>query len=82
MGELRHDAAERPLRQQGAGDADEFRYASINAADAGEHVAQREIEEALHGGQQDGHVEECRLAGASVRIFRVLCPKAVILRTC
>ena len=54
MQQLGHDAGEHALRQQRAGDADELGHAAIDAADAGEHVAQRVVEQPLHRGEQDG----------------------------
>ena len=44
-----HDAQKSAFGQQGVGDADEFGYATVHAAHAGENVTQDTVQQPLHG---------------------------------
>ena len=57
MTQLGHHAHEGTRWQQGVRHADELGHATVDAAHAGEDIAQGEIQQSLHGGQQDGHVK-------------------------
>ena len=48
-------AQEHPVGQQRAGHADELRHATIHPTNAGEHIAQHKVEQALHGRKQQAH---------------------------
>jgi len=53
--QLGHHPGEDTRGQQLVGDADELGDAAIDAAHGGQHFAQRVVEQALHGREQDGH---------------------------
>ncbi|MNW13921.1 hypothetical protein D3C71_2120050 [compost metagenome] len=53
--QLRHVAQKHLVRQHRSGDTDELTDAAIGAADAREHIAQHEIQQALHGRKQQLH---------------------------
>ena len=53
--QLRHHPDECPRRQQLIGDADELADAAVDAAHGCQHLAQRVVEQALHGREQNRH---------------------------
>ena len=63
--ELGDDAVEHALGQQRAGDADELGHAAVDPADARQDVAQREIEQPFHRGEQQGHAVVLVASGAA-----------------
>ena len=53
--QLGHHADESAVWQQRIGDADELRHAAVHAAHTGQDVAQHKVQQALHGGKEQGH---------------------------
>jgi hypothetical protein len=53
--QLGYHTAEGPLGQQRVRHADEFRNAMVDAAHAGQHIAQSKIQQTLHRGEQHTH---------------------------
>ena len=64
--QLWHDARENAVRQQLVGHADELAHAAVDAADAGQHIAQDVVEQAFHR-RQENHGESSWLIRYSRR---------------